>query len=93
MSQNRPWQTELSSLVVTLAVDKAVATETIEKIRGHECISVEPTVGNYLPLAIEATNARPIHQWLESLAGVHYVDVVFCSTEVPEEESTSPLPL
>lgn len=92
MSQKRPWHTELSSLVVTLCDDAELAVQTVREIAAHESITVEKTAGNYLPIAIEAADARPIHQWLESLAGVRYVDVVFCSTEVSQEESTSPLP-
>lgn len=91
MRQKRPWQTALSSLVVTLCDDEKIASETIQSIAGHEAITVEEAAGAYLPIAIEATDARPIHQWLESLVGVIYVDVVFCSTELPNEESPSPL--
>lgn len=91
MSQKRPWHTELSSLVVTLCDDAKVAAKTIETIKAHESITVEKSAGAYLPIAIEAADARPIHQWLESLPGVNYVDVVFCSTEVSNEPSTSPI--
>ena len=86
MSQKRPWHTELSSLVVTLSTDQALAAETVRQIAEHEAITVEDAQGHYLPIAIEAVDARPIHQWLESLPGVVYVDVVFCSTEVENTE-------
>jgi nitrate reductase NapAB chaperone NapD len=91
MSQKRPWHTELSSLVVTLYEDRELAAHTVSAIAAHEAITVEAAVGKYLPLAIEAADARPIHQWLESLPGVLYVDVVFCSTEF-SNSSTSPYP-
>jgi len=91
MSQKRPWHTELSSLVVTLCDDGTLAAQTVREIATHAAITVEEAAGNYLPITIEVADARPIHQWLESLPGVQYVDVVFCSTEVPHEESTSPL--
>lgn len=86
MSKQRPWHTALSSLVVTLTDDANLAASTITDIAAHEAISVEKAIGAYLPIAIEAADARPIHQWLESLPGVRYVDVVFCSTEFPEDE-------
>ncbi len=92
MSQKRPWHTELSSLVVTLTDDENLAASTLREIATHESITVEKAAGNYLPIAIEAADARLIHQWLESLPGVLYVDVVFCSTEISTQESTSPLP-
>lgn len=88
MSPNRPWHTALSSLVLTLSDDEKLVAQTKELISGHESITMEEAIGDYLPLAIESADARPIHQWLESLPGVRYVDVVFCSTE----ESTSPHP-
>ncbi|MGJ8639470.1 MAG: hypothetical protein ACSHYA_08755 [Opitutaceae bacterium] len=87
MSKQRPWHTALSSLVVTLADDVTLAASTITEIAAHEAITAEKAIGAYLPVAIEAADARAIHQWLESLAGVRYVDVVFCSTELPEEET------
>lgn len=91
MSQKRAWHTELSSLVVTLCDDTKVADKTTQTIAAHEAITVEKAAVAYLPIAIESTDARPIHQWLESLPGVIYVDVVFCSTEVSNEPSTSPI--
>ncbi len=91
MSQKRPWHTELSSLVITLCDDTELATETTQTIAAHEAITAENAAGAYLPVAIESADARQIHQWLESLPGVLYVDVVFCSTEISNEEPTSPL--
>ena len=89
MSKQRPWLTALSSLVVTLNDDPELAASTISSIAAHESITAEEPVGDYLPIAIEAADARPIHQWLESLTGVRYVDVVFCSTETTSEQSQS----
>lgn len=86
MSHQRPWHTALSSLVVTLADDEKLAASTIQTIAAHEAITVEKPIGDYLPVAIEGADARPIHQWMESLPGVRYVDVVFCSTETVSEE-------
>ncbi|HAV12827.1 MAG TPA: hypothetical protein DCX06_04930 [Opitutae bacterium] len=85
MSKTRPWHTALSSLIVTLADDDALAEQTTKEIATHDAITVENAIGAYLPIVVEATDARPIHHWLESLQGVRYVDVVFCSTELPEE--------
>ena len=90
MSNQRPWHTALSSLVVTLADDAKLAASTITEIAAHEAVTVEKAIGAYLPVAIEAADARTIHQWLEELPGVRYVDVVFCSTELPEDEPSAP---
>lgn len=89
MSRKRPWHTELSSLVVTLCGDKTLASDTRQQIAEHASITTEDAIGDYLPLAIESADARPIHRWLESLPGVRYVDVVFCSTETSESPHSS----
>lgn len=86
MSKKRPWHTALSSLLVTLTDDAELAASTTIEIATHDAIDIEKAIGAYLPVVIEAADARPIHQWLESLPGVRYVNVVFCSTEFPEEE-------
>lgn len=90
MSKQRPWHTALSSLVITLSDDAELAASTTKKIASHESISVEKAIGAYLPIAIEGADARPIHQWIESLPGVRYVDVVFCSTEEFSAEEPQP---
>lgn len=84
MKQKRPWQTELSSLVISLSNDAELAAKTVREIADNAAITVEKQIGDYLPIAIESTDARLIYQWLESLPGVRYVDVVFCSTEVSD---------
>ncbi len=83
MSTSRPWNTRLTSLVVTLSADPEVAAPAHGEIVRHPSISAAPVEGHYLPILIEDVDARPIHQWLESLPGVANVDVVFCSTEEP----------
>mgnify|MGYP005845658979 CR=1 FL=1 len=82
MSQKRPWHTALSSLVITLSDDSAAA---VAAITAHESITAERVVDRYLPVAIEAADARIIHDWLNALPGVTYIDVVFCATEPPHE--------
>ncbi len=81
MSNQRPWNTSLTSLVVTLSPDPAEADRVQSEIANHEAISAAPLEGHYLPIVIEDVDARSIHRWLESLPGVLNVDVVFCSTE------------
>lgn len=90
MSKERPWPTALSSLVVTLSDEPETAASTISTIAAHESVSVAPPEGRYLPLTIESADARVIHHWLESLPGVRFVDVVFCSTEMDSAAETQP---
>ncbi|MBK1879886.1 hypothetical protein [Pelagicoccus mobilis] len=83
MSNPRPWHTPLSSLVVTLSQDVELAADAERVIREHKSISTAPREGIYLPVLIEHVDARPLHDWLEALAGVQQVDVAFVSTETP----------
>ncbi len=92
MSKQRPWHTALSSLVITLSDDAELAASTATTIAEHEAITAEQLIGSYLPIAIEGTDARPIHRWIESLPGVVYVDVVFCSTEEFSTQEPQPAP-
>jgi hypothetical protein len=87
MRKKRPWQTDLSSLVITLSQDQETATSALKSIQGHAAISTETLIEHYLPITIEATDARPIHEWIESLPGVDYIDVVFCTTTPPQAEA------
>lgn len=80
MSNTRPWHTPLSSLVVTLSRNEALAAEAEGVIRDHASISAAPREGIYLPILIEHVDARPLHDWLEALAGVQHVDVAFVAT-------------
>lgn len=80
MSTSRPWHTPLSSLVVTLSRDAELAATAERAICEHDSISAASREGIYLPILIEHADARPIHGWLESLAGVQHVDVAFVAT-------------
>ncbi len=91
MSSKRPWNTALSSLVITLCDEEELAAATIREVGAHPAITTGETSGSYLPALIERADARRIHEWLESLPGVRYVDVVFCSTEASQEPPTSPI--
>ncbi|MDQ8202412.1 hypothetical protein [Pelagicoccus sp. SDUM812003] len=76
---SRPWQTPLSSLVVTLSRDPDLARLALDRIRDKRGLTLGELEGQYLPLVIEDADARPIHRWLEALPGVENVDVVFCA--------------
>ncbi len=81
MSRRRPWNTSLSSLVITLSDEGVEAASAVSAIGNHPSITASTREGRYLPIVIEDADARPIHRWLEELPGVAFVDVVFCSTE------------
>lgn len=85
MRKKRPWHTELSSLVITLSADESHAAAAIEAIEAHSAVTTAARIGRYLPLTLESTDARPIHEWIEALPGVDYVDVVFCTTSASSQ--------
>ena len=89
MNTERPWNTSLSGLVITLTQNVNNADSTIAAIRRNPAITVGKPEGQYLPVTIENTNARQIHQWLESLNGVSYIDVVYCAILPTEEPITN----
>lgn len=90
MEELSSFDTYLSGLVITLSRDTNVAEESHKAILAHPVITACDREGNYLPITTEAKDAREIHRWLESLPGVEYVDVVFCST-LPLSNSQSTL--
>ncbi|MDQ8199887.1 hypothetical protein QEH56_17120 [Pelagicoccus enzymogenes] len=81
MSKQRPWNTRLTSLIVTLSKEPEVSAHAHARILEHPSISAAPLEGNYLPIVIEDVDARGLHRWLEALPGVSNVDVVFCATD------------
>ena len=79
--KKRPWRNGPSGVVVTLSRDADLAAQAEGEIRRHAAIEVSDRQGIYLPCALIAENLRPVHEWLESHAGVQSVDVVFAATE------------
>lgn len=87
MKEKRPWSDAISGLVITLTADRALADDAVRVIAEHEALEVSERVDRWLPVSLEADDARPVHDWLESLEGVEMVDVVFVSTDADLTES------
>ncbi len=79
MKAKRAWRTPLSSLLVTVTDEECVTAAFRAVLEKMEGVTVGEPVGRYLPLTIEDADARPLHEWLESLPTVVQVDVTFCS--------------
>ena len=79
--KKRPWRNGPSGVVVTLSRDAELAALAESEIRCHAAIEANARQGIYLPCALISENLRPVHDWLESHAGVQAVDVVFAATE------------
>ena len=82
----------IAGLTLTLDDDAVLAAEAIECLRAHAGIEVGERKNRWLPLVIEAGGAREVrdlHRWIEELAGVAYVDVVYVGFD--EEEGEEPM--
>ena len=79
--KKRPWRNGPSGVVVTLSRDSEVAARAEVEIRQYPGIEADACQGIYLPCALVADDIRPLHEWLESHAGVLGVDVVFAATD------------
>lgn len=69
----------VSGLVLTLSIDTALADAAIHALRAHPRLTVGEEWGRWVPVSIEADDdrgCRDLHDWISSLKGVVYVDVV-----------------
>jgi hypothetical protein len=70
-------QMPVSGLVVTLCSERQETA--LDAIRSHAAFSPGRLCGQWLPVAMEARDdaeSRSLHDWLQSLPGVSFVDVV-----------------
>jgi hypothetical protein len=83
----------ISGLVITLSADMALAAQVIETLRArHEFLPGQPN-DRWLPVAMEAPDdavGRHLHDWLQGLHGVEYVDVVSVHFEENETSRVAP---
>lgn len=69
----------VSGLVITLKGGAGERRATIDTIAGNDAFTVGKRTGRWLPIAMEAIDdgeSRQLHDWLMSLPGVAFVDVV-----------------
>jgi hypothetical protein len=80
----------VSGLVITLNAQPDVRERATAAILSHPAIHAGELTDRWLPVAVEAADqaeCHAIHDWLQSLEGVDYVDVVAISFE--EAETTT----
>jgi len=69
-----------SGLVITLSADAELAAQTRAMLMVRREFTVGERNDHWLPVAMEASDdagSRDLHDWLHSLPGVEFVDVVY----------------
>lgn len=69
-----------SGLVLTLSTDAALAEEAVASLRARSEFTPGERNDRWLPVVLETANdaaSRVAHDWLNSLPGVEFVDVVY----------------
>lgn len=77
----------ISGVLVTLVEDAESRAAAIAAIEGQGAFTPGPASGRWLPVAMEASGDRECrawHDWLMSLPGVAFVDVVAVNFEADE---------
>lgn len=79
-----------SGLVLTLNAEAALAEQAVASLRTRPEFTVGERNDRWLPVALEAADdaaSRAAHDWLNSLPGVDFVDVVAVNFEGEENET------
>jgi len=82
----------ISGLLITLSENATAAQQAVAAIAKHPSLEVGQCFGRWLPTCLDVCSdreGRAIHQWLESLEGVCFIDVVFVGFD--DEGSECPL--
>lgn len=91
MNDNLAAPAIISGLVVTLSTDAALSRDAVRTLRSHNQLTVGEEWGRWVPVSIEADDdeaCREIHDWITTLDGVVYVDVVAVTFDTGFEETS-----
>jgi hypothetical protein len=80
----------ISGLLITLNADESLAAEALAAVSGREEFTPGLRHGRWLPVVMEARDdaqSRELHDGLQALAGVDFVDVVYVDFDMNQ---TSP---
>ena len=83
----------VNGLLLTLSSDPVLAEEARRHIATRSEAELAPCQDRWQPLAVETTDvkaAHDFHEWLESLAGVEHVDVIYVGFEEPDSTVSVP---
>jgi hypothetical protein len=85
-----------SGLVITLSADATLAAQAVASVGARFEFTADECQDRWLPVAMEARDdaeSRALHDWLQALPGVEYVDVVSVNFEELERDGVEdPLP-
>ena len=79
----------ISGLVITLNSEESLAAPAIAAVAARTEFVVGDRNGRWLPVAMEARDdaqSRELHDWLQALDGVDFVDVASVNFEVLNED-------
>ena len=79
----------ISGLVITLNPEESLAATAMAAVATRREFVVGERNGRWLPVAMEARDdaqSRELHDWLQSLDGVDFVDVASVNFEVSHED-------
>lgn len=89
----------ISGLVLTLSADPALAAAATAALDARPEITPGAARERWLPVALDAnddTESRALHDWLQALPGVEFVDVVYVNFETdsvaPAAAEPQPIP-
>ena len=77
-----------SGLVLTLSADPVLAGQAVAGVGARPEFTAEAPRDRWLPVAMEAlddAHSRELHDWLQALPGVEFVDVVYVHFEDQQE--------
>ncbi|MCI0537787.1 MAG: hypothetical protein L0Z50_21445 [Verrucomicrobiales bacterium] len=74
-----------SGLVITLSSDAQLAAQAVATLSARTEFTSGACLGRWLPVAAEARDdaeSRRLHDWLQALPGVEFVDVVYVNFDL-----------
>ena len=82
----------ISGLVITLSADPGQAARALSLLAAHPAVLPGERTGRWLPVAVESGNdaeSRALHEWVQTLPGVEFVDVVYVNYEPDDGVASS----
>jgi len=78
----------VNGLLLTLLEDENLVNDALSSIAARDDVSLGERTGKWQPVVVESDDvgdSHDVHEWLESLPGVLFVDVIFTSVGDTEE--------
>lgn len=77
----------VNGLLLSLSKNEDLAREAVQAIEQHPRIELGELNECWLPVVVDSMgtgDSHDVHEWIQKLEGVDFVDVVFASVEEPE---------